>query len=83
MHEWIIIIYIIGAIIMFCLALITNIEEGKITLADLIADIMIGFLSWAVIFFCIVNQIFIKLFDKLNNFVIWQKKNDQKVKNKI
>ena len=71
MLEWIIVIYIIGAIIAFCLALKVNIEEGKITLADLVGNIAIGFLSWIAIGFCIADI----LLDKLNNFVIWQRKN--------
>ena len=75
MHEWIIIIYIIGVIVMFCLALITNIEEGKITLADLIADILVSFLSWTVIIIFIAYLI-LTGFNKLDNFIIWQKKND-------
>ena len=72
--EYLFYAYIIGAVIVFCLVLIGKIkDEGKLTLADLIEAITFGSLSWMVFMFLIIDELD-NLMNKLDKFVIWQRK---------
>lgn len=75
--KYLICAYIIGIIIAFCSMIGMRIKKGKVTLADLILSVLFCLFSWASVVSLIGLDLidkFFDLLDKLDNFVIWQKK---------